>query len=294
MKKLFIGVIVLGVIALGVWLFWAQQKAEQQKTADRFRPSPAQLYAGISDRISPVFDMHGYKVAMLVPGDRTDEDRWVFRGTARSGNLSPAYYGQVEYICAAHAETTTDCWKLRELVVDGRPLEISEIGLPEDGAKPDDKTATETRESQALGMNNALDTEDDAKNPDFAQPFAQGAVTGDATATSDPADDDKNSADASSEQGNMPASEASADKTSEPAAPAQAGAQVSGEVWRTTSNNVNARMGPGTDYEVAFAMPSTTAMSLLEQKNGWGRFSYQGPDGKTYRVWIYMSLVAKD
>lgn len=274
MKKLIVGIVVFGLVVAGGVFYWTQQQAKQQKMANHFQPSPAALYTGMADQISPVFDLHGYKIAMLVPGDRTNGDSWVFRGTARSGNLSPAYYGQVDYTCGPKGGDTGNCWKLSQLVVDGRPLKlvgtVSDAGATGDVADtPDETAALESRESQALGMNNALDTE--MPGDDVDQPVAPeaGADSADKTAqvTADTADADSANGDVNSKKA---------------------------DVWRTTSDNVNARMGPGTDYEVAFAMPQSTPMQLLEQKDNWGHFSYVGPDGKTYRVWIYMNLVAKD
>ncbi|OKH87456.1 hypothetical protein [Thalassospira sp. TSL5-1] len=277
MKKLIVGIVVLGVVVAGGGFYWTQQQAKQQRMANHFQPSPAQLYTGIADQVTPVFDLHGYKIAMLVPGDRTNGDSWVFRGTARSGNLSPAYYGQVDYTCGPQGGDEDACWKLSQLVVDGRPLKlvgtVAENGDASD--TPDETAALESRESQALGMTNALDTAmpgDGAVQP--VAPDASGAA--DRQASDGPAD----------ETAQATADDDGADNNNAD--------QEKADVWRTTSDNVNARMGPGTDYEVAFAMPQSTPMQLLEQKDGWGHFSYVGPDGNTYRVWIYMNLVAKD
>ncbi|AUG54557.1 hypothetical protein [Thalassospira marina] len=279
MKKLLIGVVVLGLVAAGGWFYWNQQQAKQQRMADRFMPSPAQLYSGIADQVTPVFDLHGYKIAMLVPGDRIEGDSWVFRGTARSGNLSPAYYGQVDYSCGPNGGDDGACWKLSQLVVDGRPLKLVGAVEGDSAAMADETTALENRESQALGMNNALDNNAAAGDSNDRQASAGQSDTSDVVKP----DGGANEADG-------------ADASSEPAAVADNGvtSATSGDVWRTTSDNVNARMGPGTDFEIAFAMPQSTPMQLLEQKNDWGHFAYSGPDGKTYRVWIYMNLVAKD
>lgn len=296
MKKLLIGVVVLGLVAGGGWLYWNQQKAAQLKMADRFHPSPAQLYSGIVGQVTPVFDLHGYKIAMLVPGDRIEGDGWVFRGTARSGNLSPAYYGQVDYVCSVSQKTSDQCWKLSQLVVDGRALAISAADQMVDGVPVDTEKAIETRESEALGMNNALDTQNgSAADTAILDAPTQGEGS---TAQSDTADITGASDIAATPV--TPGSSEARVNAKVPVVPdgaeaeAAAAAAGSADVWRTTSGNVNARMGPGTDFEVAFAMPETTPLRLLEQKNGWGRFAYAGPDGKTYRVWIYMTLVAKN
>ena len=282
MKKLLIGIIVLGLVAVGGWLYWNQQKAEQQKMADRFYPSPAQLYSGIADQVSPVFEVHGYKIAMLVPGDRIEDDSWVFRGTARSGNLSPAYYGQIDYVCSVQEKTTDQCWKLSQLVVDGRPLEFAAMDGASATGGADAQKEMETRESEALGMTNALDTADGDRK----------AVAPETYTTDDAATMPGNTA--ATDVSGVTAREPETAPSPENTTAANAADAPSGDVWRTTSGNVNARMGPGTDFEVAFAMPETTPLHLIEQKNGWGHFSYIGPDGKTYRVWIYMTLVAKD
>jgi uncharacterized protein YgiM (DUF1202 family) len=64
--------------------------------------------------------------------------------------------------------------------------------------------------------------------------------------------------------------------------------------WRTTTDSANARLGPGTQFDVAFQVPSTIPLTLVEKQGDWGLFSYRASDGTRGRIWIAMSLVLND
>jgi hypothetical protein len=65
------------------------------------------------------------------------------------------------------------------------------------------------------------------------------------------------------------------------------------ETWHTRTDNVNGRVGPGTDYDVAFKMPMVLELTLIETRDGWGRFAYPASDGTAGEIWIWMQLVEK-
>ena len=64
-------------------------------------------------------------------------------------------------------------------------------------------------------------------------------------------------------------------------------------IWRTRSDNVNARSGPGLDTKVVFKMNVTTPLTLIEQRKHWGLFEYSMANDELGHVWIHMSMVQK-
>jgi hypothetical protein len=161
------------------------------------------------------------------------------------------------------------CWQLEELVVDGRQLELvsSKVGK----ASPENtqflkKNSSELaeKETPVVGEQN-----EDLVSNTVPEETSAGGSAPVAKASQDIAEEDVPAV--RDEEAMLPVEDV--------------------EIWHTTSNTVNARMGPGTDYEIAFQMPTSTPLKLMEEQNGWGRFSYSGQDGKSYSVWVAMSLV---
>lgn len=72
---------------------------------------------------------------------------------------------------------------------------------------------------------------------------------------------------------------------------------VSGEVRST--ENVNLREGPGTDYDIVASVPSGTQIGVLgiqtdEQGRDWYKVAYTDEDGETANVWVFAALVDTD
>ena len=65
------------------------------------------------------------------------------------------------------------------------------------------------------------------------------------------------------------------------------------EIWHTRTNNVNGRVGPGTDFDIAFKISTPVNLSLVEQKGNWGLFKYKAINGGEGQVWISIKLVKK-
>ncbi len=63
------------------------------------------------------------------------------------------------------------------------------------------------------------------------------------------------------------------------------------QVWRTRADNVNGRVGPGINYNIAFNVPSSVNLGLVERQNGWGLFTYDATDGTKGEIWISLGLV---
>lgn len=61
------------------------------------------------------------------------------------------------------------------------------------------------------------------------------------------------------------------------------------QYWKTKSDNVNARHGPGTKFPIAIQIPSYVKLTMVREENGWGLFEYAGKGGAKGRVWISMS-----
>jgi hypothetical protein len=63
------------------------------------------------------------------------------------------------------------------------------------------------------------------------------------------------------------------------------------QIWRTRTNNVNGRMGPGTEFKIAFKIPDSINLGLIEKRDGWGLFRYDAEGGKEGKIWVSMRLV---
>lgn len=61
--------------------------------------------------------------------------------------------------------------------------------------------------------------------------------------------------------------------------------------WYTRTDNVNGRLGPGTEYEIAFKIPSDLPLTLTESTSDWGLYKYPASNGKDGKIWIWMPLV---
>ncbi len=73
--------------------------------------------------------------------------------------------------------------------------------------------------------------------------------------------------------------------------PGKSGPKVGSGRWRTISDRVNARKGPGEDFETFFRMPKQVPLTLIKKDKDWGEFEYAGKDGTLGRVWIAMKVV---
>ena len=61
--------------------------------------------------------------------------------------------------------------------------------------------------------------------------------------------------------------------------------------WKTKSDNVNTRSGPGTNFPKGFVMPSYVKLTLVREEQGWGLFSYTAKGGGQGQVWIIKNFV---
>ncbi len=68
---------------------------------------------------------------------------------------------------------------------------------------------------------------------------------------------------------------------------------IAPEIWFTKTNNVNGRTGPGTDFSVAFRIPTDVPLTFVEKQDKWGLFSYAAQGGGEGRIWVSLSLVQK-
>jgi len=75
------------------------------------------------------------------------------------------------------------------------------------------------------------------------------------------------------------------------AAPTPSPEAITSKLYTTVSDNVNARMGPGSSFDVAFKMPTNVPLTLLEEQDTWGHFEYVGANNEVGQIWIALSLV---
>ncbi|MDG4720107.1 MULTISPECIES: SH3 domain-containing protein [Thalassospira] len=268
MKKLIFFVVLLAAIGAGGWGYYQHRLDIMKEQEGKFSPNPAEIYAGILEALQPTLQLHEYSLTMLVPGNRMGEFEWNFRGTLAKESVTPPFYGRVTYTCGLTGGSY--CWQLVELAVDGRQIEL--ITGAAGNAEP---SGTQTTQSDA-----AMPAEAETSTAREEQ----GQSASDVMAEAAPAVAEKTAVSVKEE---VAAEEVAAASNDAAALPVE-----DVKIWHTTSDTVNARMGPGTGYDIAFKMPSSTPLKLMEEQDGWGRFSYSGQDGKVYSVWVAMSLVA--
>ncbi|RCK34070.1 hypothetical protein TH9_06665 [Thalassospira xiamenensis] len=264
MKKLIFILILLAIAGAGGWGYYQHRLELEKQQEGRFSPSPADIYAGIIEAVKPTLDVHGYGLTMLVPGNRLGEFEWDFRGTLGKENVSPPFYGRVTYVCEDNPQSY--CWRLDELLINGRTIErISGDAQGLNERETAEGAAVETVEQVAAGFSadDQVGASEISTDPQESETVSENANDTDVVA--------EVASVASENTVPLPDDEV--------------------KIWHSTSDTVNARIGPGTDYKIAFQMPSATPLKLLEEQDGWGQFSYTGPNGKIYSVWIAMTLV---
>lgn len=269
MKKLIFFVVLLAIIGAAGWGYYQHRLELAKEQEGKFSPNPAEVYAGILEALQPTLQLHEYSLTMLVPGNRMSEFEWNFRGTLAKESVTPPFYGQVNYTCGMAGGDY--CWQLAELAVDGRQIEL--ISGTVGGVSADETMDTDPNGSGDDASSNAQEMDE------TIAPDANGESSSDVL--------EETSSDIAAEAAQDVVVEEVAAASEEPLSQPQEDVKI----WHSTSSSVNARMGPGTDFDIAFKMPTSTPLKLMEQKNGWGRFSYSGQDGKVYSVWLAMSLV---
>ena len=260
MKKLLLFVVFLVAISAGGWGYYQHRINVSKEQEGKFSPNPAEIYAGILEALQPTLQLHEYGLTMLVPGNRKGELEWNFRGTLSKETAMPPFFGRVTYTCGT--TDTNYCWHLVELAVNGRQIEVVTSTVGKEIA-----TGTSIKQDNTSDSDQAGEGLNQNANSEPASSTIAEKIPGD---VSDDTVSEEVTA-VTNETGALPVEHV--------------------KIWHTTSSAVNARMGPGTDYEVAFQMPSSTPLKLMEERDGWGRFSYSGEDGKVYSVWMAMSLV---
>lgn len=260
MKKLLFFVVFLAAIGAGGWGYYQHRLDVAKEQEAKFSPNPAEIYAGILEALQPTLQLHEYGLTMLVPGNRMGEFEWNFRGTLSKESARPPFFGRVTYTCGT--SDANYCWHLAELAVDGRQIEIITGAVGNEVV-----TETSIKQDNTADSAQAGEGVKQEANSEPALEKIAGKIPSDVP--DDAASEEVTAV--TSDTGALPVENV--------------------KIWHTTSNTVNARLGPGIDYGVAFQMPSSTPLKLIEEQDSWGRFSYLGEDGKVYSVWMAMSLV---
>jgi len=255
MKRLFavLGV-VLGMTALAVFVF-SERFSENEETITG--PSGADLYTAIHARMEPFETSQGANVDLLVPGEKVSDMTWNFRGGLKDQVSSKPFFGTIRSVCEDFSDA--GCWELVTLSVDGMTVFSEDAVQP--GSNPPTALAAQEIEAAPVSAPVTMETADAAARPQKPD------QTEDASLRT-----------ASAEAG---APDIDASEAPPPAR----------KIWHTQSDNVNGRMGPGTEYDVAFKIPPRLDLALVETKEDWGLFRYPARDGKEGKIWIWMPLV---
>lgn len=145
------------------------------------------------------------------------------------------------------------CWRLNLLVINGKESPLTDTAESSEAARQDENPASK-QEAQETGSAASMETPSLKSN--HAADQRQRTIEG-----------------------------------SSPASQPEGGSDP--PLWFTATDRVNARSGPGTQYERLYLMPSTVPLRLIEIRDGWGRFSFQKENDSVGTVWIWMNLVSQ-
>ncbi|MDV7339296.1 hypothetical protein RYZ26_06805 [Terasakiella sp. A23] len=254
----FLVVVSLGLIA-GFLLSSGSDTDDTQSAYPKV--SRKALYEGIAKNLDTLSEDDQLKISMLIPGNVVKENVWSFSGTFKGESADRPFFGQIRMTC--QVVETHACWKLQELVIDGTPYTLAiEDTVQTEELLPEEKEnqILETTENQESGAKQEIkaEIEQTPNQEDTISKEIEQSVT----------------------KIKLP-----------PKAPAVKSEEIS--IYRTVSDNVNARMGPGSDHGIAFKMPSSVSLKLLKKDGKWGEFEYKGANDQTGKIWIALSLVKK-
>ncbi len=256
MKKLFVIVLLVALVAGGGYAYRTLAPPPEEAVPV---PSRGQFKKAVTGLLRQELERRGLGIDLLVLGARLPDDTWPFRGSLTGGANNVPFFGSLITVCGAWAELR--CWYLSRLVVNGKDLPLpppaadaGEGGGPATTLESNSKTATGGKVSSAIPPPLTVDEPDKRK---------QGR-----------------------RQGKGEAGKAEAP----PQAPAP---ESQSRPWFTKSDQVNARSGPGTEYEKLYAMPSSVPLRLIEKRDGWGRFAFELNDDSEGNAWISLKLVGR-
>lgn len=224
-------------------------------------PTSHQVHATINTMVNLAMEDRSVSVTMIIPGARV-EKAWAFTGSLQEGLTTKPFYGQLRERCKDY--NAVSCWHLESLVVDGQTVVVldNELRGVEQTSGSGEALEGETPVAQVSGDNNST-----MSSPANTEEGTQKKEPGPEVTTA--------------QNGPTPS------VIKEP----QKQTELVPQLWRTTSDNVNVRNGPGASYDAVFKMPSRVQLTLVREENGWGLYAYQGESGREGRVWIAKSLV---
>ncbi len=256
MKKLFVIVLLVALVAGGGYAYRTLAPPPEEAGAS---PSRIQFKKAVTGLLAEELQQRGHGIDLLVLGALSPDGAWRFRGSLTGDVNNVPFFGSLITVCGAWAELR--CWYLSRLVVNGKDLPLPPPaadagagGGPATTLESNSETATGGKVSSAIPPPLTVDEPDKRK---------QGR-----------------------RQGKGEAGKAEAP----PQAPTP---ESSSRPWFTKSDQVNARSGPGTEYEKLYAMPSSVALRLIEKRDGWGRFAFELNDNSEGNAWISLKLVGR-
>lgn len=193
---------------------------------------------------------------------------WYLRGQTLVSERRVPFFGTFKQICKAYENKY--CWQLTELVVDDRTRRLV-------GGRAAGTAGLERNETEKVKEDRELTSDSGHLSHGPLQSV------------------DKKSLDDLVKKGLDTTIEKRDAESPKPAeTPGTKKPFVDGRlVWRVTEPQVNARLGPGTEFEVAFTISPEVPLYLVRKKGAWGLFEYLGNKDTVGQVWLYLDLVAK-
>jgi len=261
---------ILGVFGIAVFIFLQNEEATVTASLQTYSPNRAEVHDATLDLLAaaPGVVQIGSAFLTIAPGQ--NGDLWSVRGTFNKENRNIPLFASVRYHCANGKENER-CWSLDKLIIDGIPSLIR-THKTDARKRPNVKGSAGSLAPQSADGNLLRKTSK-------TQPLSG------VNATITPKSQEKSKFE-------MAGSENKAKANSVQQTPSTT--TVASPIWRTRSNNVNARSGPGLDYKIIFKMSTTTTLILIEQQEGWGLFEYPAANREQGQVWIHMNMVQKN
>ncbi len=257
MKKLFVIVLLVALVAGGGYAYRTLAPPSEEAVAS---PSRGQFKKAVTGLLAEELEQRGHGIDLLVLGALSADGAWRFRGSLTADVNNVPFFGSLITVCGAWANLR--CWHLNRLVINGKDVPLPPPAA-DAGAGGGPATTLESNSGTAA---------------DTAMGGKASLALPPRLAVDEPEQGRR--------QGNGEAGKA--------AAPPQAPARESqSRPWFTKSDQVNARGGPGTEYEKLYAMPSSVPMRLMEKRDGWGRFAFELNDDSEGNAWISLKFVGR-
>lgn len=256
------------VLAVLIIFFAFSGPSQRSGTVQNATFSHKVLYESISHKLQELGDQEQLKPTLLIPGAQMGKNTWSFNGNLSGQTSDRPFFGTIVAVCDNLKDL--DCWQLGSLTVNGVPYQFTvENKRPMNTvARVDTAKKTDSQSLPDRGVKSSNEDTTQQKQEDTAAKI-----------------EEKTEIKKESPSVSIDLQTATLNKPQRIEKPV---------IWRTVTNNVNARMGPGSNYDIAFKMPQSVPLTLVKSENKWGQFEYTGANNQTGRIWIAMSLVKKE